>query len=126
MDIVKTDQMKKTYKRKGKWEELKFTKERKTAMNVKFKEWFEKKIEFLSKTKYLITIFDTSVSQENVILREYFPFKDRFLWKKTTIEFRRFKSWDPRFLKLRVRSDDLLILSQTILIEMFDKIVRYF
>ncbi len=48
-------------------------------MNVKFKELFEK-IEFLRKTKiYLLTIFDTSVSQENFILREYFPFKDNFL-----------------------------------------------
>ncbi len=51
-----------------------------------------KKIEFLRKTKYLLTIFDTSVSQENFILREYFPFKDKFLWKKTTIKLRRFKS----------------------------------
>ncbi len=68
-------------KRKGKREDLKFTKKRKTAMNVKFKELFEK-IEFLRKTKYLLTIFDTSVSQENIILREYFPFKDNFLWKK--------------------------------------------
>ncbi len=39
---MKTYQMEKTYKRKGKVEELKFTKERKTAMNVKFKELFEK------------------------------------------------------------------------------------
>ena len=68
-------------KRKGKREDLKFTKKRKTAMNVKFKELFEK-IEFLRKTKYLLTIFDTSVSQENIILPEYFPFKDNFLWKK--------------------------------------------
>ncbi len=41
-----------------------------------------KKIEFLRKTKYLLTIFDTSVSQENFILREYFPFKDIIFVKK--------------------------------------------
>ena len=68
-------------KRKGKREDLKFTKKRKTAMNVKFKELFEK-IEFLRKTKYLLTIFDTSVSQENIISQEYFPFKDKIFVKK--------------------------------------------
>ena len=69
-----------------------------------------KKIEFLRKTKYLLTIFDTSVSQENIILQEYFPFKDKIFVEKKTIKLRRFKSRDPRFLKLRVRSDDFLIL----------------